>query len=425
MLTLVETFDNIASPDQLANLGWSIVGLGNTGDTYNFIVAPGFGRLGTSALGLSIDGAISCTLPPLAKSSTRMIVGLAINHGLGGYSTLKFTFKRGSYVNFTVTLKFDAYAMSWNWPPTEEQDFGNILVTACTATSGTGYPNITIPSVILPSTGSHCEYTFLEVLVDCADISNGIFKVAVNGVEYINKTGIKTTDSTGFGNDPYSVNAKYDTVTLDVTQGQRYYTMPHPGRAYIDTIYVCDGEGGYQTDFLGPIFSKSYYPVSQGSKSNWTAIENSATTDTLHNYIVDEVSVINVESKYLEAYQDLVDELFSFGDSTVPPGYDIVSINYRTEFRNVASPGNPTPNSLVPLFKLAGNDTLKVETKAKKLTGWTYGYLDSYYPIVPDLAIPWTPYLLEQSQFGFMLKESIWTSITLEPLDFEDSCTVE
>jgi hypothetical protein len=126
------------------------------------------------------------------------------------------------------------------------------------------------------------------------------------------------------------------------------------------------------------------------------------------------------ELEYLEADQDLSEEMFVFPPDPVPVGSTVVSVNHRTMFRNVASPGNPPPNALIPLYRIAGNPAVVTNSLAKKLVGWLYEDLDVYYGTVPGLAIPWTEYLLEQSEFGFLLREPTWTGVSDESLGFAD-----
>jgi hypothetical protein len=132
-----------------------------------------------------------------------------------------------------------------------------------------------------------------------------------------------------------------------------------------------------------------------------------------------------IEPDYIQADQDLVQETMSFGTGNIPVDSTLIAVNHRTAARSVASPGTPPQNTLIPLFKSSGNDVIVTNSLAKKLTGWTYKFLDVYYNLVPGLTVDWTELLLDGSQFGFMLRESIWTGVVLEEIGFADEVTVE
>ena len=173
-------------------------------------------------------------------------------------------------------------------------------------------------------------------------------------------------------------------------------------------MYLADDQGGYQDDFLGDIFVKTAYPVADGTKRNWVPYANATILrprETAHHELVDNDPIQpGDETEYLEADQDLTEDMLGFGADPIPAGSDLIAVNHRTMYRNVASPGSPLINSLTPLFQMIGNPIVRTDSLAKKLAGWSYGFLDVYYGIVPVSAEQWREYLLEQAEFGFMLK---------------------
>jgi hypothetical protein len=126
-----------------------------------------------------------------------------------------------------------------------------------------------------------------------------------------------------------------------------------------------------------------------------------------------------IEPDYIQSAQDLSQETMQFATDS-PMGSTIVAVNHRTAARNVASPGTPPANTLIPLYKSSGNELIVTNSLAKKLSGWTYGFLDVYYDLVPGLAVDWNALMLDESQFGFMLREPIWTGVMLEETSFQD-----
>ena len=155
------------------------------------------------------------------------------------------------------------------------------------------------------------------------------------------------------------------------------------------------------------LFKKTCYPVADGVKSDWMAVENSTVVDAEgqhHEFVDDDPIYPGDEQTYLEADQDMSQELLSFETDPIPPTSTLIAVNSRTLVRNVASPGNPLPNSIVPLYQIQGNPILVTNSLATRASDWNYYFLDVYYPLVPGFALAWAEYLLEQSQFGFMLR---------------------
>lgn len=436
MIKLIEAFDNIgtgtettliatygmgfqvpytfgADASLLTQRGWIFTG------NCPFAKA-GVGRMGTAALGISTTH--SLTLPSINRKCSRIVIGAAVIGPLGhpgGYGNpptatgLDFYFQylapgAEAHTNFRIRCLFNRNE--------------SITVSMWTGSDGSGYPAITITEPAIPTPYSHADYTFIELYVDVADYMSGRVKVAVNGKTYVDKTGIITAAYNAFGNNPYDDRAKLNRVYIATVPAVGYYGWIGDSSYYYDTIYLCDDAGGYQDDFLGPIFSKSFYPVAAGSKSNWSPYVNSAYhEDGKHHERVDDDPVQpGNELEYLEADQDLTEEMFVFPPDPIPVGSAVVSVNHRTMFRNVASPGTPPPNALIPLYQIAGNPAVVTNSLAKKISGWLYENLDVYYNTVPGLAIPWTEYLLEQSEFGFLLREPTWTGVSPDVFGFAD-----
>ena len=430
MIKLIETFDNISTGQSfnlldyygspytvgsdvtlLEELGWIVV-RGNLPH-----IDAGVGRMGTAAYGCTYGAALAT--PSIGRKGTRLIMGVSVmlpvsNAGWGGNAAntigLEVYFRYGEHVNFRITCRYN--------PATN-----SVTVSMMTGATGVGYPAITIAEPVIPTPYATQDYTFFEFSVDVTDYHNGRARVAVNGKTYVDKSGIVTAAYNVFGDNPYDDRATLDNVYFGPLPKETAYSVTWAESGYhFDTIYLCDDSGGYQDDFLGPIFSKTFYPVAAGSKSNWIPYVNSMQfEDGMHFARVDDDPVVpGNELEYLEADQDLADESFVFPLDAVPPGSALISVNHRTMFRNVASQGTPPPHTLVPLYQIAGNPAVITNSLAKKLTGWSYGFMDVYYNTVPGLAIPWTEFLLEQSEFGFLMREETWMGLGAEELAFAD-----
>ena len=421
MLRFVETFDHLqcAGIDDIVlyqALGYSGLSGGAMGKSYpygtypRFRVVPGMGQRATPALELADLGGF--TLPYVQRDCNRLVFGIAIGPPLpfvgdGEYVgwndqpgfTVKFRY--GADVNFGITCKFNTIA--------------SLLVTMWTGIDGSGYPAITVTEYI-PVPNAFVDYTFIELSVDVTDYSNGSAKVAVNGGTYIEKTGIITAAYLNFGDNPADPRSKLNNVAVTMLH------IDHSTSYCIDSMYLCDDAAGYQDDFLGPVLAKSLFPVADGAKHNWTPYENSTVVPNGENAacVDDAPLALGNEVTYVEADQDLVDDLLIYDSDDFPDECTVLAVNHRSAFRNVASPGTPPPNAIVPIYQALGNPVVVTNSLAKKADGWAYAFLDAYYGLVPAFAIPWTKVLLGQSEFGYLLRSPEWMGVSLDEISWDD-----
>jgi hypothetical protein len=427
MLKVFESFDHLGMLDDgtdsnrtsyLWNLGWqfgSWAWNSAWGDC-NPLILSGRGRFGTKALGLN-DNAI-VHLPTVQRLCNTLVVGICVGENVYeqwrtgqqyvGPPALDvhFVYNDGAtpqvmHLNFRVHLVFNLN--------------GTITVTCFTGldngTTVQDYPTILTPEYI--PTPYYCTaFTFIEVYLNLTDFMDGRVKVAVNGQTYVNKSGIVGAAYKVFGSDPYDPRAKINHVSI-LSRNTFLF----------DTVYLCDDAGGYQNDFLGNVFMKTCYPTGDAGRSEWMAVENGTVVDAPgahHEFVDDDIVYPGNEATYLQADQDLSAEIMSFALDPVPPGETLIAVNSRTMFRNVASPGAPKFNSIVPLYQIQGNPVIQTDSLTKRVQGWAYAFLDVYYPLVPGFATPWAEYLLEQSTFGFLLRTAENMQMVLEEVMWED-----
>jgi len=433
---------NFVATSPLGLLGWS------TAYAKDLYIEPGKGRWGTNRLNMNYSS--NSKSFSIGRSCNTVVVGFAFQRGMttntyvNGYPVFEppsapqtvsvyneFTvgFSYGTFENFRVNCKMTTAlgppSSSYVW-----QQVSGLEFTYTTGT-GTGYPAIqgspyvSVPYLVRqkPYTANYNQadrmelaFTFLEIYIDVTDYKNGTVKVAVNGETVHTLTGIATCAYNGFGDNPADARAKINTVNFGKLTG---------GGAilFLDSMYVCDDDGGYNNDFLGDIFVKAAYPKGDGSKKDFIPYVNSTqqADDAPRYSIIDDTpfSTAN-EADYIQGDQDGIQELVSFDSVEIPSESTIIAVNHRTAARSVASVGTPPPNTLVPLFKAIGNDTIITNSLAKKFTGWTYQFLDIYWNLVPGFAVDWTAQYIDDSEFGFMLREPIWTGVELEDITFAD-----
>jgi hypothetical protein len=425
MLKYIESFDHIGGPSTdlslYTALGWVWGGAGFGGRA----IVPLAGRFGGAALVHNVGAWYPADeiLPVIPRKCKKLVLGFSVrgaNTKIGAY------FRYGTYVNFTIVVQV---------VPT-----GTMTVTMGTGQTsvGSGYqaaentPDPAYPAIVTAATtpfpyADKEDFHFIELYLDVTDYMNGRAKVAVDGRTYYDKQGIVTAAHLGFGSNPYDDRANLNGISFFIGHSHNYgYSGQEP--IYIDSLYLADDEGGYQDDFLGDVFVKTAYPVADGTKRNWMPYVNGTIVgdENPHHELIDSDPLQpGDETEYLEADQDLTEEMVGFGTDPIPAGSELIAVNHRTMFRNVASPGSPKMNSLVPLFQMIGNPIVRTDSLSKKLTGWTYSFLDVYYDIIPVSAALWEEYLLEQAEFGFMLRTAENLQRVEEETQFADEAIVE
>ena len=450
MLIYCDSFDHIVQKgtdaafdvnSPLGRLGW---GLANSSWGKCLVVNPGKGRWGTNRLDLHGQN-VTTKRFTINRSCSRVVLGIAFQpaadsiisswvDGYPVYNPLKgpvteFTigFGYGAFENFRVNAKLTT--AQGDVPSYYDKQKYSGLSFSYTTGNGSGYPAIeSSPYISVPlvwnkdtsvsnNLNNPRAFTFLEIYIDVADYKNGTVKIAVNGTTVHTLTGIATAAYNGFGDDPFDPRAKINTINFGkaTTEGGAFL--------FIDSMYVCDETGGYQDDFLGDIFVKAEYPKADGSRRDFTPYINGLQQpdDVPHYWIIGDLLFDPAnEADYIQADQDLAQELMSFDEIEIPDESKIIAVNHRTAARSVASVGTPPPNTLVPLFKAIGNDTLVTDSLAKKFTGWAYQFLDTYWTLVPGFVIPWTEQLINNSEFGFLLREPVWTGVEVEGITLSD-----
>ena len=408
MLKYLDSFDNIvqgnsgawSATSPLGRLGWSAV--------YNaaMYIEQGQGRRGSNMLFMTYN--YSPKVLTLARSSTRLVVGFAWRPASTSANDQNgcVVFRYGTFTNFTICWARSTYGITFSFTTGEVAG---------------AYPAIP-SSAYMSAPFSADAWTFIELFIDVTDYMNGRVKCAVNGQTVYDQSGLVVCAHLGFGSDPYDVRAKLNTIAFGgsaLGNVGGWYTMNK-----IDSIYVADDEGGYQNDFLGDITVAAMRPMRDGDRYDFSPFINGVEADisTPRYGLIDDLlfDPAASELEFIQADQDMLQQLMSYEPVYIPVDSSLIAINHRTALRNVASPGLPRENSMTPLYKSSGNDTIVINSLTKRYTGWAYNYQDIYYPLVPGLAIPWTKLLIDESQFGFLLKEAIWTGLVNEYAEFVD-----
>ncbi len=162
------------------------------------------------------------------------------------------------------------------------------------------------------------NWKFIEVKV-VIHSSSGSIVVKINGNEYLN---IPTANTSASGNN-YGNAIKFGTV----------YISDWVNGCYMDNVYICDGSGSINNNFLGDGVVKTLVPNEEGtysqftpsSGSNFSCVNDLPTNNT--NYV--ESYTVNHKDSY--RYQDLniSGTIRGIGVNVISRKQNLSNINYR------------------------------------------------------------------------------------------------
>lgn len=236
-LEFIDGFDHYVTADLRASYKWNCVG--------NVSIGEGVGRRGSGCMSISGESGPDYLVKTGTNQATR-IIGFAVY--FTGYST-----GNANMVNVVDVTTLQCY-MGVN-------STGHIYV-------GRGPSTILATSVeILPlNTWSYVEFKFT------VNNSSGVLEVRVNGAStgWINLTGQDTCANSN----QYSNILQVGNVSPEV----------YSSTLRIDDLYICNGAGTTNNNFLGDCRVDSYLPIEAGGSAqftpsagnNWECVDDTA-----------------------------------------------------------------------------------------------------------------------------------------------------
>jgi len=158
----------------------------------------------------------------------------------------------------------------------------------------------------------------------------------------------------------------------------------------IDDLYVCDGSGSINNDFLGDCVVRPLYPTSDAGTNDWTP-----STGVNHYAVVDD-QYWNDETDYLDTDTDADKEMFGFG--TISTGDDIIGITLHSTNRRLS----PSSGTLQHIYESNASE----QGESGLILGVTT--IRGNYSISetnPDTLSPWTEAEINAGTFGFQFDE--------------------
>jgi len=207
------------------------------------------------------------------------------------------------------------------------------------------------------------HYIELKVVIDSV---NGSWELRVDGVESASGSGVNT------GTPASAIDFELD-----------YYDQ------YLDDIYICDGDGTANNDFIGPAFVEGLLPTSDGNSSDWTP---SSGTD---NYaLIDEnPSDLDGTDNVSTTTQDAKDT-YGYADLTSTPDL-IRGVQVNTDARKLTVANQD-------LAHVARSGTTETTSTSIAVTDETdFATVSDVFEQDPNTSAAWTPAGVNAAEFGF------------------------
>ena len=221
------------------------------------------------------------------------------------------------------------------------------------------------------------SWYYVEIKVTI-DNSNGAIAMRVNGVgdTITFSTGTATTQDTQY--------------TANATANRVYFVGTSVGSTIvIDDLYICDGSGAANNDFLGDIRVQTILPSADGGTNEWTASANSryqCVDDPTPDSVTDYISEDTAGQK----------NTFAFGNVTPTSGTVKGVATYIAARKDDAG-----SRSIAPVY---GNGTPASDVDGATVSvGDSYIYYSEIKEQDPVAAADWTIASVNAAEFGVKL----------------------
>lgn len=333
MLRFIESWDHYASGDVLEK--WSLVDTTITGQS----IGAGLGRRGSNGWTSTSNGR---GLVKAIPSATTVIVGFALNMGGAPGSALNLVeLREGASVHVGLQLNTDMSV--------------SVLRGSTTlATSAAG---------VITASG----YCFVELKALIND-STGTYEVRVNGANVLSGSGADTRNS-GTG--------VVSSVAIKFARGSQVF----------DDLYICDGTGSVNNDFLGDVRVDAYFPNANGNSSQLTGSDG----NSVDNYQLVDETTPNDDTDYVQSSTVNQKDTYGFQNMSHTPatinGVQIV-INSKKDDSGL--------RSICSVTRSGGADT----DGATQALSTSYAYYMQILEADPNTAAAWTPSGINSAEFG-------------------------
>ena len=366
MLLMLENFDNTGSFEDFSSVPTIVSGQGRGG----------------SFAALNLSSKIKF------KPSKRVVLGFYVREYTTGYIQFGYVGLWGDYINsFKITITKTTKGVLTVTFFNQEQ--ANI----------SGYPAIANQ---LAYQDTDTGYSLIELFIDIQNATavEGLLKMAVDGVECFSIDNVITSPTNLYTEGEESIQSFIQWVSLS-------------GFPYIDSLYICNEDKGYNDYFFGPFDISSLPPISDGDYSNWERREFSVSvddSDDRSNYLFVNKKPFdsnNAEFLNIIASQTLVRDLYGFNTNLITSGKDIFAVELRSWFKGLSEHQNiDNISALTPISKVLGREVTEESNYTGFARAFLYQQLRAPFDVIPDIALAWTREYLDNMQFGFCFYET-------------------
>lgn len=213
---------------------------------------------------------------------------------------------------------------------------------------------------------------FMEVKVVIND-TTGSIEVRVNGSSsgWINITGQDTKNT---------ANATANSISLSGLSATGI-------TLYMDDVYICDGSGSTNNDFLGDVRVDCYMPSGNGNSSQLTGSDGNSTD----NYALVDEALQNGDTDYVQSATSGQKDTYAFSDMSHTPA----SI-FGTQLNMISKKDDSGTRSICSVVRSGGTD-YDGDTQA---LGTTYSDYRQIRETDPATSAAWTRTNLNNAEFG-------------------------
>jgi hypothetical protein len=210
------------------------------------------------------------------------------------------------------------------------------------------------------------KYIEFKTLIDN---TVGTYQLKVDGVSILSGTGADTQNT---------ANASANRVKIYQS------TTTASGTMRISDIYICDGTGGANNDFLGEVRIDTLFPSADGATLNWTP-----STGTDHYALVDETSP-NDDTDYNSSSTVGNIDLYEFANTALTGTIAAVGINMYVRKDDAGT------RQIRSVTRRGGSNY----TGSTLTVGSNYEFLTEIQQVDPSTSAAWTVSNLNGAQFG-------------------------
>lgn len=226
---------------------------------------------------------------------------------------------------------------------------------------------ISDPGVFVPN-----AFYFFEVKATLSD-TVGVVVFKINGVTVLNLTGQDTKNG--------GTATVFDTWNFNSIFGPAYT---------FDDVYVCNGAGSVNNDFLGDCSVVTLYPSGDGNYSQWVGSDGNSVNNSL---LVDEAGTPNT-TDYVESGTATTKDSYVFGDL---PGTAVTVLGVA--IRSYAAKSDAGAQLFRHFARVGGTDYPAAVDKGPSVTPSYIGFSDMFEQS-PATSSLWTVAEVNGAEFG-------------------------